>query len=181
MIRGAAHIFAERARPAKIIKADGTVVDTDTAAVLKALLERAEIEGQIEIGRAYISPATRERRAKGLPDLCENCGDALGMTKSSLKRRNHVPHPWHCKPCAARLMNPETRARTVAAMQAAQTPESLREAGYKAAAKFTLEEKRARVAKTNAKRAREERSRSAKVSNPKRLATRRERAAKAAA
>ncbi len=180
-IPAAVHVFAERARPVKVERSDGTVTETDTATVLQALLKRAEIESQIEIGRAYISPATRERRAKGLPDLCENCGDALGMTKSSLKRRNHVPHPWHCKPCAARLMNPETRARTVAAMQAAQTPESLREAGYKAAAKFTLEEKRARVAKTNAKRAREERSRSAKVSNPKRLATRRAGAAKAEA
>ncbi len=177
MIRGAAHIFAERARPAKIIKADGTVVDTDTAAVLKALLERAEIEGQIEVGRAYISPAVRERRAKGLPDLCEECGESLGMTKSSLKRRNHVPHPWRCKQCAARLMSPETRAATVKAMQAAHTPETLKAAGIKAAAKFTREEKQARVAKTNAKRSREERSETAKKCNDKRIATRRERRA----
>ena len=62
---------------------------------------KAEI--QVDLDDAALRKRDEERRAAGLPDLCDGCSKPLGMSCNSVRRRRAKAHPWHCSDCGKRL------------------------------------------------------------------------------
>jgi len=66
------------------------------------------------------------------PDRCDECGNALGMSRTSQRRRRRKSRPWDCVPCRnrklGRALTPEQRSKAGRTRGAAQSMEHRRKA-----------------------------------------------------
>lgn len=122
------------ARKAKTFKRDeqGREIvtgETNTAELLRSQVEAFKIAA--EVRPESQAERDKRRRAAGIPDQCDECGKALGMSDEARRRRDYKGHPWACRDCAVRkVMTPELRkqqGKNLRETLAKMEPERLRE------------------------------------------------------
>lgn len=86
------------ARKVKVVKADGSIAETDSAQLFGSLLQQAGLQAEIDPARQR--DADNARRARGEPDRCEDCGNSLSMSRGRVRQRDAKGRPWRCVSCA---------------------------------------------------------------------------------
>ncbi len=88
-------------RKAKVVAEDGSVREMPVAEVAaRVLAQGIAVEYDDAVARREQRIRDLKRRAKGLSDECDGCGDALSMVASAVRYRDTKGHPWKCKLCA---------------------------------------------------------------------------------
>jgi hypothetical protein len=116
----AVHIDRRASRRLKKVNAAGEVVgEVESADLLSSLLDSEKIRHEELIAKEAAElkeawAAVRERRKRGLPDLCHSCNQPLSMKKCSVLARDKRRVPvFTCVPCNGRLVGLElTRTMT---------------------------------------------------------------------
>lgn len=92
-------------RVVKTVDVDGNITgEKPLALAVASILAKHNLEVEYEDIKAKREQRVRDlkRRAKGLPDECDDCGRALGMCPTTVAKRDQKGHPWRCQECSRR-------------------------------------------------------------------------------